>query len=192
MNIRIYIFVLLFCTILISCKNKNDETTESFCRIENLNKYYNGISFNLNMSLDKDCYDVDEVSSGMRTIIPFWIETIEDTLLLKKHPFWGNMVSDSCLKDNDCPEQSIISAARMTRTNLKNSDYKWFVEWIDSAQIEEWSFLFPKGTEKEVFQSLQHKCLKIVIFCFEKNMSRNTVFNISTNDFGVTCSSCNE
>lgn len=188
---QVHILFFILCIALISCKDYDVKAKESFCKIENLNQHYNGISFNLNMSLNQECYDVDATSFGMRKLFPFWIESIGDTLLLKKHPFWGIMVSDSCEKDDDCQEQTLISYARMKRTNLQNSNYKWFIAWVDSSTIREGS-LFPKGTRTEIFNSMSHQCLKIIIPCFKKNDSRNRIYDFSTDDLGVVCSYCGE
>ncbi len=184
-----YVLLLAFLGSFVSCQKNSEKEEDVFCRIENVERFYDGMTFNINMSLDKDCYDVDLLNSGMRVFTPVWIETVDDTLLLKEFSPWANMVSDSCLKAG-CPQKTPLSFGRMKRTNLRKSNYKWFVEWVDSSMTKG-EYLFPKGTKMEPFYKFSQKCLKVVIPCFGKDDPPNMEYNISVRENnGVTCSYC--
>ena len=77
-------FVQMFLNIT-ACVDKHEERANvdiagPYCRIENLQSYYNGLFFTLKISLDYDCYDMDEygrckflsVKSKEPEILRFW------------------------------------------------------------------------------------------------------------------------
>lgn len=183
------IIFLLVVFSFISCRT-NDEKNDYFCKIENIEQYYDGMTFNINMSLEKDCYDVDQLTSGMRIFDPFWVEINDDTLFLKKYSPWAYMVSDSCLKAGGCPHKTQLSFGRMKRTNLRKSNYKWFLAWLDSTKTKG-EYLFPKGTKKTPFNKFSQKCLKVEIPCFGEGDPPNIEYHFSGRDSrGISCFYC--
>lgn len=82
----IVIQILFFVT---ACREKNrtsgdGEVVVPYCQIENIREYHNGLSFLLKMSLNFDCFDMDEFVFTQKLFRPYWIEIIEDTLFMKK------------------------------------------------------------------------------------------------------------
>ncbi len=191
----ITIFFVQMILNITACVDKHEEKANvdiagPYCRIENLQSYYNGLFFTLKISLDYDCYDMDEYASNIRLFRPYWIETSGDTLILKKHPLRGPILSDSCRRDGNCPNQTIMSLARVKRSNLRMSNYNWFIEWQTEDNLLDTTF-FPSWTPKTPFTSFSSKCLKLEIPCFKQNASLKNLYDDSSPDFPrATCTYC--
>ncbi len=191
----ITIFFVQMILNITACVDKHEEKANvdiagPYCRIENLQSYYNGLFFTLKISLDYDCYDMDEYASNIRLFRPYWIETSGDTLILKKHPLRGPILSDSCRRDGNCPNQTIMSLARVKRSNLRMSNYNWFIEWQTEDNLLDTTF-FPSWTPKTPFTSFSSKCLKLEIPCFKQNASLKNLYDDSSPDLPrTTCTYC--
>lgn len=191
----ITIFFVQMILNITACVDKHEERANvdiagPYCRIENLQSYYNGLFFTLKISLDYDCYDMDEYVSNIRLFRPYWIETFGDTLILKKHPLRGPILSDSCRRAGNCPNQTIMSLARAKRSNLRMSNYNWFIEWQTEDNLLDTTF-FPSWTPKTPFTNFSSKCLKLEIPCFKQNASLKNLYDDSSPDFSrATCTYC--
>ena len=191
----ITIFFVQMILNITACVDKHEERANvdiagPYCRIENLQSYYNGLFFTLKLSLDYDCYDMDEYASNIRLFRPYWIETFGDTLILKKHPLRGPILSYSCRRTGNCPNQTIMSLARAKRSNLRMSNYNWFIEWQTEDNLLDTTF-FPSWTPKTPFTNFSSKCLKLEIPCFKQNASLKNLYDDSSPDFPrATCTYC--
>lgn len=191
----IAIFFVQMILNITACVDKHEERANvdiagPYCRIENLQSYYNGLFFTLKLSLDYDCYDMDEYASNIRLFRPYWIETFGDTLILKKHPLRGPILSDSCRRAGNCLNQTIMSLARAKRSNLRMSNYNWFIEWQTEDDLLDTTF-FPSWTPKTPFTNFSSKCLKLEIPCFKQNASLKNLYDDSSSDFPrATCTYC--
>ena len=172
-------------------KKDDDDIALPYCQIENIKSYYNGLSFSLKMSLDFDCFDMDEFVSAQRLFRPYWIETIGDTLFMKKHPLRGPIISDSCKRAGNCPGQTIMSLARMRQSNLKMKNYNWFINWQKQDDIFDETF-FPLWAKKMPFVNFSQKCLKLEIPCFMQKTSLEPLYDDSSPTHArVMCLYCN-
>ena len=191
----ITIFFVQMILNITACVDKHEERANvdiagPYCRIENLQSYYNGLFFTLKLSLDYDCYDMDEYASNIRLFRPYWIETFGDTLILKKHPLRGPILSDSCRRAGNCPNQTIMSLSRAKRSNLRMSNYNLFIEWQTEDNLLDTTF-FPSWTPKTPFTNFSSKCLKLEIPCFKQNASLKNLYDDSSPDFPrATCTYC--
>lgn len=199
MNKGAFRFITIFFVQMIlsitACGEKHEErgnvdAAGSYCRIENIQSYYNGLSFSLKMSLDHDCYDMDENASSQRLFRPYWIEIAGDTLIMKKDPLRGPILSDSCKRIGNCPKQTIMSLARAKQSNLRTSNYNWFIEWQTKDNLLD-TTVFPSWTPKTPFTNFSSKCLKLEIPCFKQNALLKNLYDDSSPDLPrAICTFC--